>query len=536
MNPDGVSYLDISDHFLRGGLSDPQNGYWSPLYPAILALIRRILGEGPGVEFQLVHLANFLIFLAALGACELLLRALARKWAWKHATIPTVVETGQDQQESWLFVFGYLLFTWMALSVVTLGVVTPDMLVMAAVLTAAALIVRIARGDPTWWTFTALGAVLGLGYLAKAVMFPAGIIFIAVAALISRRVGAPRAAPLVSLGLFVLIAMPHIITVSRLKGAPTFGETGRLNHAWFVARTPTAFIPGYDFPATASIDPDKGVSRDTLGAPVSTARLINIDAPIPGTIPLWYDATFWYRGSAYSFTIRQQIAALRRNGADLLPFIFAFLATAAIVLVGAPVRAARVVRIEWGIVVPGVLVIGLYLLVYVEGRYVAPFVILIVLGCLAEPFMEAAKSRTEIASPLQVRLRNAFLLVVAVQASIAARHVLGDAREGRPREQQAVARTVTEQAGEYARVAIIGNPYPAAWARLARSRVVAFVPTPDAGAYWKAGAAGRRAISDSLRSLGVVLIVADGAAKALRTDTAGWVSVPGAPNYLVGRP
>ena len=41
MNPDGISYLDLSDRWMAGDFRGVVNAYWSPLYPALLAVVRR---------------------------------------------------------------------------------------------------------------------------------------------------------------------------------------------------------------------------------------------------------------------------------------------------------------------------------------------------------------------------------------------------------------------------------------------------------------------------------------------------------------
>ena len=43
MNPDGVSYLDIGDAYLRGDWKAAINGYWSPMYSVVLGTAMRIL-------------------------------------------------------------------------------------------------------------------------------------------------------------------------------------------------------------------------------------------------------------------------------------------------------------------------------------------------------------------------------------------------------------------------------------------------------------------------------------------------------------
>ncbi|HMA20560.1 MAG TPA: hypothetical protein VKO87_07130 [Gemmatimonadaceae bacterium] len=62
-NPDGISYLDLSDDFAAGRWSNAVNGHWSPAYPFVLLLWLRLFGSGTRFESPGVHILNGLIFL-----------------------------------------------------------------------------------------------------------------------------------------------------------------------------------------------------------------------------------------------------------------------------------------------------------------------------------------------------------------------------------------------------------------------------------------------------------------------------------------
>src|ERR1039458_10094234 len=47
MNPDGLSYLDMASRSLRDGPQNLVNGYWSPLYPALIGLGLFVLRPSP---------------------------------------------------------------------------------------------------------------------------------------------------------------------------------------------------------------------------------------------------------------------------------------------------------------------------------------------------------------------------------------------------------------------------------------------------------------------------------------------------------
>ena len=50
MNADGVAYLDASDVYLTGGWPASGTGYWSPLYPTLIAAARLLAGTAPARE------------------------------------------------------------------------------------------------------------------------------------------------------------------------------------------------------------------------------------------------------------------------------------------------------------------------------------------------------------------------------------------------------------------------------------------------------------------------------------------------------
>src|SRR6516164_8719807 len=62
INTDGLSYLDIASEVLKSGPSNLVNGYWSPLYPTVIALTFSIIRPSPSGEFPTIQLANFFVF------------------------------------------------------------------------------------------------------------------------------------------------------------------------------------------------------------------------------------------------------------------------------------------------------------------------------------------------------------------------------------------------------------------------------------------------------------------------------------------
>src|SRR5215475_941872 len=206
MYPDGISYLDVGDAFWRGDWHNAINAYWSPLYPCIAGLFIKVLRPAPGFEYPLVHLVNFLIYAAALISFDFFFRTflkyhLASTWGQGSNTQIGLPTWG------WLIV-GYCAFTISSLFLVTISFVSGDMAAAAVIYLAAALILKIHRGPTSWRTFALLGLALGIGYLAKTVMFLMAFPFLAVAVASEESRGQKIRSAAVALAFFLLVSAP----------------------------------------------------------------------------------------------------------------------------------------------------------------------------------------------------------------------------------------------------------------------------------------------------------------------------------------
>ena len=77
MTADAISYLDMSDAVLpRNTWSKLVNGVWSPLYPFLIGVGRRLLKPSPLKEVVVTHYFNLLFFGFAFLCFEFLLRSL----------------------------------------------------------------------------------------------------------------------------------------------------------------------------------------------------------------------------------------------------------------------------------------------------------------------------------------------------------------------------------------------------------------------------------------------------------------------------
>jgi hypothetical protein len=356
ISPDGVAYLDLSDAVLSGRLADLVNGYWSPLYPALIGLLRLLLAPTslaqPYWEFALVHVVNLLGLILSLVSFEWFLNALddsGRRWG--QCVLSTV--SGRA--------IAYVLFGVIALVMISVGGTVPDLFLSAALFAAFAFLLRLRVNPLERATAIKLGIALALGALTKSIMFPLAVVMLATLGVVARRQGGIMSAAR-SLGVFLVLTLPWVLAVSRSVGRPSTGETGSLNFAWYVNHQQppnTGTMPALASPRT--IVPLEGL------AVIPAAR---------GTNPLWLDPARWHRD------VRPRVdgAQIYARASSNLAYFLALLAP--LVLVAVSVGAAM----EWRdlratlersavVVVPSLAAFAAYAMVYATSRYIAPFLV-----------------------------------------------------------------------------------------------------------------------------------------------------------------
>src|SRR5215217_1690955 len=408
MNEDGISYLDLGDAYLAGHWK-PINSVWSPVYPLILGTVLRLFRPSMQWEFTVVHLVTFCIYLVALVCFEFF-------WRETKRAVEAEVEArgGEIILPGWAWwVSGYALFVWSSVVLIRLRTVTPDMLVAAIVYLAAALLVRIGSSHPRPATHLRFGSLLGLGYLTKAVMLPIGFVFLGAAAVLEWKQGRNLRHWLSGALIFAVIAGPLVLALSLDKRRLTFGEVGRLTYLRYVNGMPYPHWPaaaprGWRQP----LHPARRIYDDP---PVYEFRV-----PVLGTYPLSYDPSYWYDGVSGRFNPDGQarrLAASIRFYFDLFARGQGAMLGVVVLLLAMSIRTRR--RGSWlgwplALVGMGTAALVLYLPVYVEGRYLAPFIVLLWGGLLA-------LVRVEDVAVTRSRLRIAgFILPFLVLIQIAA--------------------------------------------------------------------------------------------------------------------
>ena len=536
MGEDGINYLDQGDAWMRGDWGMAVNGTWSPLYPLILGLVMRVARPSLTWEFPLVHVVNFGVFVLTLTCFE---------WFWRRVTERYYAEVpGEshppDRFPPWAFlVMGYGLFIWTATSLIRLFTVTPDMLVAAFVFLGGGLMLRLLTGDPRRGTAAALGAALGAGYLAKAVMFPLGIVALLVTGVALVRSGRSVRALLPAITAFVMVAGPLVVALSAETGRFTFSEVGRTSFLRHVLGAP---YPHYE-PGAADV---KGEPVHPIARSSTSPTVYRFDNAVGGTYPLAYDQGYWYAGVEARFRPALQLRVIALNLQRYFELFFrvqgAMIGIGLVLLVlmarghQHPSRPGA-----WPLTLVSLSAFAVYSLVYVEGRYVAPFLVLL-WGAL----LLSVRLRPADGHPAWLHATG-LAFSIALGLNVVAFHLDGFnalariapvaragpvSRTARPDARPSVVASALQahgfQRGDS--IGVIGEAIAATWARLARLRIVADVNPEDVDDFWDGSPEQQRAVLDSFAAAGVRAVVA--VSPEGRTTPPGWLTV-GSTNWLV---
>ena len=244
---------------------------------------------------------NVVLFATALVCFEVFLRAL-REWRDAVGRRPAAGRGPAD----WTWrLWGYAVFLPASLWMVTLRLVTPDLLVLGAVLLTAALLARVCAGRASSATFVGLGLVLGVGYLAKLAMLPIAVVTFALLAVMSlRRAGVARGAAIALAG-FAVVALPWIAVLSAGMGRLSVGESAGLNYGWIVNRPEGQRIET----GLTAFGTHEGLAHPPVQL-LAAPAVYEFDGGVPGTVPLWRDPGYWHEGAAHAL---QPVAAGARG-------------------------------------------------------------------------------------------------------------------------------------------------------------------------------------------------------------------------------
>jgi len=368
-------------------------------------------------------------------------------------------------------------------------------------------------------------------------MFPMAFVFGAVVLVMAGRSSVKMFSRVfAALAVFLLLSTPYIVALSHANDRVMFNDAGRLNYAWEINRVKK----------WAHWQGEEGVH----GTPVHPTRKIHEDPPMyefgtpfEVTYPPWYNPTYWYDGVKLTVDLRTQASVIARNLRMLLSFLAN--ATGPVTAISAsgenlegpsettigPLltllcfmtivswNGAVVRRIwaQWFLLVPVGAALAAYALLHYEGRYIAPYVVVLWIVLFRSVAVAGSAQTKKVFTAV---LASAALLSIATLAGGAGRATLNAVRsladpnasvsffQSGYSDWKVVEYLHNAGVSKETRVGAIGWTYTAYWARMAQVHIVAEIPAEGAASFWSSDTATRDAVMDLFRKAGAKAVVA----------------------------
>lgn len=491
LTPDGMDYLDIARQIAERHWSAVANGYWGTLYSVLLSPLF-LFRVSPQLELPLAHLFGVVMLVIGFGCFRIFLNACLN-------TLSELTAAAHDQAhtplpEPALAILGYALFLWSALILVPVKEIGPDSLVSAVMYLAGAMLLRL-QPNADWLNFAAFGLILGVGYWAKAIMFPIGIIFLAISIL---RVRQWRRC-LISTLAFVVVAAPLLAALSIARGRFTFGDSGVLNYATFVS-------PGGRVIHWQGLPDGSGTPKHATRTLGVSPVIYEFNGPIGGTYPPSYDPAYWNEGHKSTFDLRAQVSVVAGHVPPLIELLFiaqpSLVAAFLFFLLWNPKGFPGSIAKWWQLLAVACAMTGLYMLVHLETRFIGACVVFAWFSSFCALQIPRDLASRRIATVAVVSAVAAILLSLASHAAKTWLYGCSDS-----------ARTHVEVAQklnlpEGTPVAVIGAGNFSYWAHLARLRIVAEIMQIDEADFWRLAPPEQEKFFLAFRSTGALWLIA----------------------------
>jgi 4-amino-4-deoxy-L-arabinose transferase-like glycosyltransferase len=514
INGDAIAYVEIGEALRRGHWWGLANLTYSPGYPALLTFAQIVFHTTPLTEIQILKVVNFLAFVMSMASCDLLMRRVKRELDKFHE--------GKDRPLPFPVIAAlcYSIFLVAGLRWIAVRTMSPDMLVLCIIVSAAAIILWIRENPRSYFRYVVLGAAMGVGYLVKVFMFPFSAVLFVLAGLASGSL--KKALPRVGIAVLIMliIAAPLVGALSYRMQRFSYGELGQMNYAVWVSGE---------------------------GEPINKPLLLN-DQPrvvlyhysIPCTQPSGHDICYWQVGLRPKFNFSAQLSVFVTNlkklsGKMMLLAFFGAWLILTCKFGSFQTGGLRNPSLSTVLLIPAVLGIGLFCLLRIEPRYLAPFIFIGFVG-LAAGFMlpeDRPKSRSVViaASLVLVMFFLAQLGHAVVDQTLRGLRSCVDSpsyREAFMEQMRVKDFLLAHGLSRDDEAATLGLTPPIYWARMAGLRVDGEVNDPEN--FVNGTKLERACATDALRKASVKVVIAkDTTVGTLASE--GWKLVPGTRDY-----
>ena len=543
LDGDAVSYMDIADLLHAHRWAGAVNGYWHPLYPAVLAFAQILFHPTRWNEIAAYYAANYAIFLLELVAMVLFVYALDRL---RTRTLSNSAPPLLSREA--LALLGCALIVIASQRELAIGLVRPDALLQALMLLAFAMLMNALATESLIYA-PLTGLFFGLAYLTKSFAFVVAVLAIGVVFLFQlwlQRWALARAVTNAALALvfFGAVAGPYVAALSHQKHRFDFGDSGALNYAWYVGGVEKMHLEPW---MTSSFGPATVHLIHPEQQLLASPGIYSYRAEPYGTYPDWFDTTYFNERITPHLNPPVLLHRDARNAVLVIRYLFnhpeAWILLLLLIALGARLRFGNWRRDNFWLpmILLGLAMWVLYGLVNVEERYVtlAYLVVLLpVFAALRAPQPEADEFGTTPSSWLP----SASAAMIVLLAFLAAGESLRIALERRRFETalphpwynaemfsaaQSLQKLGVKPGDEVACMggyACLNQNY---WARLAGVRILTEIynPNPNLFEQW-AGLPNRAQVLDTLRAQNAKVLVAQLEPASLADDPVaaeGWI-------------
>ena len=298
-------------------------------------------------------------------------------------------------------------------------------------------------------------------------------VILAVAVILAGNIQKTIARLAIALAAFAVVSSPFIIELSMAKGRPTFGDAGMLAYAWYTNGDGNVDAVWHmEFPDDHR---PEHPTKKVLDVPAVYA----CGSDVPGTYPPYYDPSYWHSGVAPHFDLHGQESVVKRSVRQYLELFFQempFLIFGAIVLhwtAGRVRTAVTHIAEHWLFLIPAIAAFAMYGLVRVSSRYVAVFFVLFWISVFLGVRLPNSRECRRLMDVVAVSV----VLMITIQYSPNAYSMVRSLRNDSLSSiswQWKIAEGLSRagiRPGD--KVAVVGYPPSAYWARLANVQIVA---------------------------------------------------------------
>ncbi|MBN2031171.1 hypothetical protein JW824_13135 [bacterium] len=491
VNPDGLSYLDMGDAYLRGDWDMAINAYWSPFYSWLTGLTLSIIKPSPYWEASVIHLLNFLIFLGSMACFHFFLNQLIK---YNQFQIERNKKTKYQSFPEWAWIIlGYSLFIWTSLDLITLTKVTPDICLTGFVYLSCGLLIRMRMGFSSVFICILFGIVLGFGYLVKVPSLPIAFFFLGSSIFMIGHFRNNWTRVLISSLSFAIVCGSFAIMLSKEQGRFTFGDSGKLNYAWYVNGVSMwVHWQGDELKSGTPMHPTRKISDKPV--------IYEFEIPIQCTYPPWYDPAYWHEGLTIYFNIKQQIAVLQYIIENF--YVNLFFQLQAPLVVGFLIFFLtgwnrpdnhKILLKQWPLLIPAIIAMSMFALVHVETRFLGAYIVLLWLGLFSGIHLFQSSKSIKWAKNIILAVVITLMTITVIPFGMRTYHLFADLIGGKSvwvHKHFQVAQGIKQlNIHDGDKVGFIGHAIDAYWARLASIQIIAEIPYNNIDSFWAADSA-----------------------------------------------